>query len=82
MIWNFIDDDVVRVPRSIRRQVVETVAEAASDLATADVATEWPRVKAVLVRVLSLFPEARDAFVKGIQEAFDSQREPVPQWAT
>jgi hypothetical protein len=80
MVWNF-KDDWVWVPRSIRRKVAP-VAEAASDLATADVVTEWPRVKAVLIQVLGLFPEARDAFVKGIHEAFDGKREPVPQWAT
>jgi hypothetical protein len=72
---------VVRVPRSILRKIAP-VAEATSDLATADIAAEWPRVKLVLMRVLGLFPEARDAFVKAIQEAFESKREPVPQWAT
>ena len=45
MTWNFIDD-VVWNPRSIRRKVAP-VAEMASDLATADMAREWPRVKAI-----------------------------------
>ena len=80
MSWNF-DDDVVRIPRSILRKVAVT-AEATNDLATAEMATEWPRVKLVLIRILGLFPDARDAFVKGIQELFESKREPVPQWAT
>ena len=80
MSWNF-DDDVVRIPRSILRKVVVTV-EPTNDLASADMATEWPRVKLVLIRILGLFPDARDAFVKGMQEAFESKREPVPQWAT
>jgi len=80
MSWNF-DDDVVRIPRSILRKVAATTATS-NDLASADMATEWPRVKLVLIRVLGLFPDARDAFVKGIQELFDSKVEPVPQWAT
>ena len=75
MSWNF-DDDVVRIPRSILRKVA-AVAEPPGD-----VATEWPRVRVVLMRVLGLFPEARDAFVKAIQEAFETRLEPVPQWAT
>jgi hypothetical protein len=73
MCWNF-DDDSIRVPRSILL--------AATVEATKDLAAEWPRVQVVLMRVLSLFPEARDAFVKAIQEAFTSKREPIPQWAT
>ena len=80
MSWNF-DDDVVRIPRSILRKVAVTV-EPTNDLASADMATEWPRVKLVLIRILGLFPDARDAFVKGIQELFESKREPVPQWVT
>ena len=80
MSWNF-DDDVVRIPRSILRKVAVT-AEATNDLATAEMATEWPRVKLVLIRILGLFPDARDAFVKWIQEVFESKREPVPQWVT
>ena len=77
MRWNFIDDDEVRVPRSIRAAVVEEEPQQNKDLAT-----EWPRVTVVLMKVLSRFPEAREAFVKAIQELFQSKREPVPQWAT
>ena len=73
MCWNF-DDDSIRVPRSVLLAV--TVE------ATKDLAAEWPRVQVVLMRVLSLFPEARDAFVKAIREAFENKREPIPQWAT
>ena len=77
MIWNFIDDDQVRVPRSIRREVVEVAEETKHDMAA-----EWPRVSVVLMRVLSGFPEARDAFLKAVRELFQSKREPIPQWAT
>ena len=77
MSWNFIDDDQVRVPRSTRK-IVEVVPEER----TQDMAAEWPRVSVVLMRVLSGFPEARDAFVKAVREMFQSKREPIPQWAT
>lgn len=73
MCWNF-DDDSIRVIRSIP---VAGVLEVKKDLAA-----EWPRVQVVLMRVLGLFPEARDAFVKAIRETFESKREPVPQWVT
>ena len=75
MSWN-CDDDVVRVPRSIPR-VIAKPAKAISDMAT-----EWPRVQVVLMKVLTLFPEARDAFLEAVHEAFESKREPIPQWAT
>ena len=76
MIWNFIDDDVVRVPRSIRREVVAPEREPKDD------ATEWPRVRWTLMRALSRFPEARDAVLKAIHELFSSKNEPTPECAT
>lgn len=76
MGWNFIDDDVPRVSRSVLRTAAPESA------ATEEQSTDWPRVHLVLMRVLGRFPEARDAFVQAIQEAFKSKRDPVPQWAT
>jgi hypothetical protein len=70
MGWNF-DENLVRIPRSILR--VEVEAETS--------ATE-PLIKLVLMRVLGRFPEARDAFVKAIQETFEGKRVPIPNWAT
>ncbi len=71
MGWNF-DESLVRIPRSIMRVVVEETETAGTE----------PLLKLVLMRVLGRFPEARDAFVKAIQETFDGKRVPVPQWAT
>ena len=70
MGWNF-DENLVRIPRSILRVVVEAETSAATE----------PLIKLVLMRVLGRFPEARDAFVKANQETFDGKRVPIPQWA-
>ena len=70
MGWNF-DENLVRIPRSILRIAVEETETAATE----------PLLKLVLMRVLGRFPEARDAFVKAIQETFDGKRVPIPQWA-
>ena len=71
MGWNF-DGKLVRIPRSILRVVIEETEAGATE----------PLLKLVLMRVLGRFPEARDAFVKAIQETFDGKRVPVPLWAT
>ncbi len=71
MGWNF-DEELVRIPRSIPRVVIEET----------ETATTEPLLKLVLMRVLGRFPDARDAFVKAIQETFDGKRVPIPLWAT
>ena len=71
MGWNF-DEDLVRIPRTLLRVAEEAEAAAGTE----------PLLKLVLMRVLGRYPEARDAFVKAIQETFDGKRVPVPKWAT
>ena len=70
-----MDADVVRKMRSIFRKKEEAPSSDNSK------ENNWTKIRAVLMKVLGRFPEAKAAVVEGLAE-LSAQEGPVNLWAT
>ena len=64
--WNWLTDDVPRVARIVRHEMVEEAKAVVQD-----VRMIWHRVRDVLMRSLKELPEARELVVRALIEEFE-----------